>query len=170
MLRPVLETLMGKLGINTFVQKLDPLADLFSNPRPLSEHEKEIFEREIEVSYQRFLHIVSEGRSLPMDRTAEVAGGRVWLATQAKEEGLVDAIGGCGEAVDLLRAVAGASGRTELGLVDAPRRLLSGWRDWEQEKPKDKASRLIEQFAQYIDLAGDRPRALYLASDLPTDL
>jgi len=57
--------------------------------------------------YDRFLTMVSEGRSLDMARVRDMARGRVWTGRQAHDLGLVDHLGGFSTAVARARALAG---------------------------------------------------------------
>ncbi|MBS3796776.1 MULTISPECIES: signal peptide peptidase SppA [unclassified Pseudoalteromonas] len=47
----------------------------------------------VENAYSRFLKVVSESRGLPVEEVDKIAQGRVWIATQAQELGLVDQLG-----------------------------------------------------------------------------
>ena len=49
--------------------------------------------------YDRFINFVAESRSQSYQEIKEIAGGRVWIATSAKEIGLVDEIGGINDAI-----------------------------------------------------------------------
>ena len=49
--------------------------------------------------YDRFINFVAESRSQSYQEIKEIAGGRVWIATSAKEIGLVDKIGGINDAI-----------------------------------------------------------------------
>ena len=51
------------------------------------------------AAYDRFINIVAESRSQSYEDIKEIAGGRVWIATSAKEKGLVDEIGGIENAI-----------------------------------------------------------------------
>jgi protease-4 len=50
-------------------------------------------------AYDRFVSFVAESRSQSYADIKKIAGGRVWIATSAKEIGLVDEIGGIDEAI-----------------------------------------------------------------------
>ena len=50
-------------------------------------------------AYDRFVSFVAESRSQPYEDIKKIAGGRVWIATSAKEIGLVDEIGGIDDAI-----------------------------------------------------------------------
>jgi protease-4 len=51
--------------------------------------------------YDLFLSRVAEGRGMTVDKVAASAEGRVYGGLEAKERGMIDAIGGLGEAIDL---------------------------------------------------------------------
>ena len=50
-------------------------------------------------AYDRFISVVAESRSKSYEEIKEIAGGRVWIATSAREIGLVDEIGGIDDAI-----------------------------------------------------------------------
>ena len=50
-------------------------------------------------AYDRFINFVAESRSQSYEDIKEIAGGRIWIATSAKEIGLVDEIGGIDDAI-----------------------------------------------------------------------
>ncbi len=57
--------------------------------------------------YGYFTRTVAEGRGMTVERVHEIAKGRVWTGRQAKELGLVDALGGYAVALDLAREAIG---------------------------------------------------------------
>lgn len=75
-------------------------ADLYSSSKPLS---KENFERIRESNlgvYEDFLQVVSENRKIDKEfLDKNLAQGRVWLGLEAKEQKLVDEIGGLEDAI-----------------------------------------------------------------------
>jgi len=50
-------------------------------------------------AYDRFVNFVADSRSQSYEDIKAIAGGRVWIATSAKEIGLVDEIGGIDDAI-----------------------------------------------------------------------
>ncbi len=50
-------------------------------------------------AYDRFIDVVAESRSKSYEEIKEIAGGRVWIATTAREIGLIDEIGGIDDAI-----------------------------------------------------------------------
>lgn len=95
--------LMEKLGIEDATYKSGALKDMGSGQRPVSEKDKEVFQSYIDSSYGRFVKVVSEGRKMPEDKVKKIADGRIYDGKQAKENGLVDAIGYPEDALEALR-------------------------------------------------------------------
>src|SRR5262249_23134699 len=59
---------------------------------------------------------VAAGRQLPKERVLEVAKGRIWTGADAKEKGLVDALGGFSVALRLTREAIGLAPEAPLHL------------------------------------------------------
>ncbi len=79
--------------------------------------------------YATFTKKVADGRKLSPERTEEVARGRVWTGTAARERGLVDELGGLGRAIQIAREKAGLRSNQAHELVTFPEStLLSGLR------------------------------------------
>lgn len=66
---------------------------------PLTPGMKDNISRMVLDYYDYFKSIVAAGRSLSMEEVENVAQGRVWTGEQAKEVGLVDALGGLDRAI-----------------------------------------------------------------------
>jgi len=49
--------------------------------------------------YDRFINFIAESRSQTYEEIEAIAGGRVWIATSAKNLGLIDDIGGIDDAI-----------------------------------------------------------------------
>ncbi len=81
--------------------------------------------------YEDFTAKVATGRNLPLERVQEIAKGRVWTGAQAKELGLVDALGGYTVALDLAREAAGlaADAPIQLRSFPAPKTFWQGFFD-----------------------------------------
>ncbi|MGB0563494.1 MAG: signal peptide peptidase SppA [Spirulinaceae cyanobacterium] len=104
---------IGELGNNNGftwdVVKTAPFADAETIARPKTEAELARYQVFVDDIYNKFLQKVAESRELSRQRVAEIAQGRVWSGTAAKEVGLVDEIGG------LEAAIAYAAEAAELG-------------------------------------------------------
>lgn len=96
---PNASQLMEKLGVNVSVVKTAEHADFDSLFRSKTETELGMIQVIVDRIYDDFLDRVSEGRSLPRERVAEIAQGRVWTGADALELGLVDSLGGLEDAI-----------------------------------------------------------------------
>ncbi|SFT92173.1 signal peptide peptidase SppA [Pseudoalteromonas lipolytica] len=86
------ENTMAELGIYSDGVATTDLAG-FSIARPLDEKMADIIQLSVENAYKRFLNVVAEARNMTPEQVDKIAQGRVWIATQAKELGLVDKLG-----------------------------------------------------------------------------
>ena len=84
---------------------------------PMSETQRAAYAAQIDRIYASFIAHVAQGRKIPEDRVREIAGGRVWTGTQAKQLGLVDELGGLAQAVDKARQLAGLKGAVRLEML-----------------------------------------------------
>ena len=92
-LLPTFDRALNEIGINSDgvkTSKIDLSGDI---TLPLSEGLSNIIQSEIEYGYKRFIGLVSEARDIPIDQVDQIAQGRVWAGSSAKELGLVDEIG-----------------------------------------------------------------------------
>ncbi|MBD2775337.1 signal peptide peptidase SppA [Iningainema tapete] len=87
-------------GITWDVVKTGRYADTQTVSRPKSPQELAIYQNSVNKIYNMFLDKVAQGRKLPQQRVAEIAQGRVWSGTAAKQIGLVDEIGGLNAAIE----------------------------------------------------------------------
>ena len=99
--------LNNKLGITTDVAKTGEFSDFMSASRELTETEKNIVQNMVEDGYEVFISRVAEGRDMSREAVLEVASGRVWSGVQAKENGLVDVLGGLDDAIEIAATKAG---------------------------------------------------------------
>ncbi len=71
-----------------------------ANPlKKMSQDEEEIMQENLDELRDFFVRKVSENRKLPLEDVEKLADGRFYLGKQAKENGLVDELGGKEEAV-----------------------------------------------------------------------
>lgn len=120
--KPNLKGLYDKLGITKDLLTRGRFAALDSDYKPLDDAEKAKLEQSIEATYQGFLHRVATGRRRTPEQIDAVAQGRVWMGPQAKDNGLVDQLGGLDTAVELIRNKAKIPAGTKVMLVPYPSR------------------------------------------------
>jgi len=74
----------------------------------------------VDESYSEFVDVISEGRDIPEDRVREIADGRIYSGSQAKDLGLVDSFGGLDEASAIAGKLAGTNDTIVVRYVQEP--------------------------------------------------
>ncbi len=92
------ENSLDYIGVHTDGVATSPLADI-SPTKQLPEEFSQLMQMSIESGYKRFLSIVSESRHKTPEQIDSIAQGRVWLGSDAKDNGLVDQLGDFDDAV-----------------------------------------------------------------------
>ncbi len=96
-----------ELNINPYTLKVGQYADLGNMSRPMKEEEKAVVMQYMRRVYDVFVKRVAAGRTLDTAYVRSIAGGRVWMGIDAKEKGLIDAIGTYDDAVAAAAQLAG---------------------------------------------------------------
>jgi protease-4 len=117
-----LSGLLGKLGITFETFKRGAHADEDVYFRPFTDEERATIREKLKYLYGRFTTAVAEGRGLSTARVDELGRGHVWSGAMAKEIGLVDQLGGIGDAIDVAKKRAGYGVDDPLALVELPRK------------------------------------------------
>jgi protease-4 len=115
-----LRGLFEKVGLATYTLKRGRFSDIDSETAPLTDEQREKLRREIETFYKGFVERVAAGRKRPYDNVEPLAQGRVWLGSQAKQNGLVDELGGLDRAIEMVRDRAKISSSEKIVLVTYP--------------------------------------------------
>ncbi|HEA16067.1 MAG TPA: signal peptide peptidase SppA [Pseudoalteromonas prydzensis] len=92
------ENTMAKLGVYSDGVATTEMAGL-SVARPLNEKMAQVIQLSVEDAYQRFLEVVGEARNMTPEQVDKIAQGRVWIASQAQELGLIDKLGNKQDAI-----------------------------------------------------------------------
>lgn len=90
-----------KLGITFDGVKTGAYSDLGNMTRPFTDGERRIIQKEVDNIYETFTSKAAQGRKMDVEQLRKLAGGRVWSGTEAKQNGLVDELGGLEKAVEL---------------------------------------------------------------------
>ncbi|MEQ9314312.1 MAG: signal peptide peptidase SppA, partial [Henriciella sp.] len=120
---------LRQIGINSEAITVGgPFSGALSTLEAFDDEQRERLHAWLERGYDRFIHLVAEGRNLPEDRVREIARGRVWTGEDALEVGLVDEIGGLMDAVAKARELAeiDAEEQTRLMFYPVPQGGLPG--------------------------------------------
>ena len=95
---PTLENAMDYIGVN-FDGVVTSKHGGWDPTQAIDEDLDKIFAGWGADAYDRFVNFVADSRSQSYEDIKAIAGGRVWIATSAKEIGLIDEIGGIDDAI-----------------------------------------------------------------------
>jgi protease-4 len=101
--------LNNKLGVTFDEVKTGEFGEMYTFTRPLTDAEKNYWQRNLDEHYETFTGKAAEGRGVAIEAIKKVASGRVWTGAQAKANGLVDVLGGFNDAVKIAASKAGIS-------------------------------------------------------------
>lgn len=91
----------NKLGITADGESTGTYSNLYTSSRALTMSEKAIIQNSINKGYETFTSKAAKGRGMNIEELKAIASGRVWTGTQAKENGLVDILGGLQDAIEI---------------------------------------------------------------------
>jgi protease IV len=131
------KTFKSKMGISFDTVKTAGQAQGLTTNFDINEYQAKLLQQSTDDLYEKFLNIVANNRRKTRDEIHAVAQGRIWIAAQGKENGLVDQIGGLDAAI---ASAAKKAGLSEYKTVDYP-------------KPKNALQSLIEQ------VTGQKPKS-----------
>ena len=85
--------LAERLGVGEVTIASGPNKNMLSPFQDLTEEQRSLLQAQVDAMQDRFVSIVSKGRKLDEARVRALADGRIFLAPEAKEAGLVDELG-----------------------------------------------------------------------------
>ncbi len=121
-LRPILEQLLSKVGVEFSVFKAGRLKDMSGFWRGPTDEESEKFQHLVSEIYDNFVSVVAQARNLEETTVRDLATGEVVTGLRGVDLGLVDQIG---DFEDALNAVAKAGNTRPRPKWVQPRRGLS---------------------------------------------
>jgi protease IV len=141
----------NKIGITFDEVKTGNFGDMYTVTRPLTDAEKNFWQRNIEEGYDTFTSKAAEGRDLPKEELLKVAGGRVWTGSQAAGLKLVDVEGGFNDALRIAAAAAKVDDY-HIRFYPKTRNFLEEWLSQREEEATAKAMRseLGELYPLYL--------------------
>src|SRR5262249_19333019 len=101
-----LKDLMDKIGVRMDGVSAGANAGIDSSYQDYTPEQKAVLEAELDRIYGDFLDKVGQGRGMNKDAVRAVAKGQVWSGAAARQNGLVDKMGGLLTAVAVLRPLA----------------------------------------------------------------
>jgi protease-4 len=92
-----------KLGAHIESTSIGKRAEIESPVRPYNPDEVKKLDEQLQAFYDQFVEKVASSRHSTPEKIDAMAQGRVWTGLQAKERGLVDALGGLDRAIELTK-------------------------------------------------------------------
>lgn len=148
-LRPIVQGMLQKLGIEMSVTKSGRLKDMGAFYREPTEEETRKEQALTDDFYDDFVAAVARSRHLEAARVREYATGEVFTARQAKAIGLVDELGDLDRALDLA---------AELGKVARRYAYVRPRRDWRLRLVSHFAASMVDEVSAEVE---SRLRQIY---------
>jgi protease-4 len=111
-----------KLGAHIESTSIGRHAEINSPVRPYNPEELKKLQEQLQAFYDQFVEKVADSRHSQPEKIDAIAQGRVWTGQQAKQNGLVDQLGGLDRAVTVAKQRAKIPVETEVELVVYPPR------------------------------------------------
>ncbi|MCX8029538.1 MAG: signal peptide peptidase SppA [Brevinematales bacterium] len=113
--------LLDKIGVKPYTFKSGQYKDILSPYRDISEDEKKIIQRIIDVYYNRFIEVILKyrGDKLKKQELLKVADGRIIIEEDALNYKLIDAVGDENTVEEKLKEL---TGETTINYVKMPKR------------------------------------------------
>ena len=113
--------LLDKIGASADAVQTSDNAALYSSLTDFTPQGYKDFEAALDATYAGFKARVAEGRHMTAAQVESLAKGREWTGAQAKDNGLVDALGGYDTAIALAKAEIGVPANGDITLRTYPR-------------------------------------------------
>ncbi len=115
---PNFKKMLDSIGINNEKIVRGKYSDIFDLTKEKSAEDSEIMRKAMERVYIEFKGRVSSGRNIDPDSLEQIAQGQIWTGRQAKENGLVDDIGGINSAIEEAARLAGIENYDIIGFPE----------------------------------------------------
>lgn len=102
---PVIDAsgLMEKVGLKVEIIKSAENKAMGNSYEPLTEEQRAIYQAYVDECYDQFVGIVAEGRGMTEAQVRTIADGRIYTASQALSNGLIDAVGTLADAKEAMK-------------------------------------------------------------------
>ncbi|MBP2680860.1 MAG: protease-4 [Candidatus Krumholzibacteriota bacterium] len=114
--------LYDKLGITWDDFEKGPNGLLYSDHQDFTEEQRARFEDNHWDGFNEWFYDVAKHRGIPADQLEKLAMGRVWTGRQAKENKLIDEVGGLDKAIAVAKELAGIPADQQVTLLHYPKK------------------------------------------------
>ncbi len=118
-----LDELFDKVGVDVTIIKSGRYKDAGSMYRDMEEFERAYWQELMDDVYLQFISAVAEARNFDIDKTLELAEGKIYTGRQAYELGLIDTLGTYEDAVRIAAALSGIDDDPDI-IKERPRRTF----------------------------------------------
>ncbi len=155
---PNLGGMYEKMGLNNETFKVGAHADALISARSFTPEEAAQWDTDLLASYNRFVSLAAAGRKMDVDKMQEFAQGRTWYGSQAKDNGLVDELGGFATAIKVARSKASIpdSETVSLKLFDKKRTFIEQLLNREEED-EESPELAVSLLSKTVEASGLRP-------------
>ncbi len=156
---------LDKIGVHADGVATTPWAGAFDISRPIDEPTKQVIQSVINHGYSQFIGKVSKARKQTYEQIDANARGRVWSGAQAKEKGLVDALGGLSDAVADAAARANLKAdQFELTYIESP---LSPFEQFLENMARNSATQgIVRSFSPALTFLNQTQMGNRVSADL----
>ncbi|MGM0770075.1 MAG: signal peptide peptidase SppA [Halobacteriota archaeon] len=109
-----------KEGVDFYVSKSGEFKDMGGDWRGLTSEEKEYADTVVLKVYDLFITSVAEHRNMTKSEVKDIADGRIYVATDAKDIGLIDDFGNLYDAIDAAAELGGIEGEPAVYYINRP--------------------------------------------------
>ncbi|WP_135603804.1 signal peptide peptidase SppA [Methanococcoides sp. NM1] len=107
-------------GIDFYISKSGEFKDMGGDWRGLTPEEKEYADTVVLKVYDLFITSVAEHRNMTKSEVKDIADGRIYIAVEAKEIGLIDDFGNLYDAIDAAAELGGIEGEPSVYYINRP--------------------------------------------------
>jgi protease-4 len=162
--------LKNKLGITSDRIGTNAHADWPSVTREMTPFEQNVIQQEVNHGYDVFTTKAAQGRHMPVEKLKAIAGGRVWTGAEAKQNGLVDQLGGLDDAIKLAASEAKLKPGSYRVRYPARKSFWQQFMDKSEDEAEARALKArfgelapyVKQFQQLKSLEGVQARMPFL--------
>jgi protease-4 len=112
--------LYDKIGITTETIERGKNSGLFSSSGRFTDSQRAVVTEMMEDIYRQFTSKAAAGRKMPIEKLRELAGGRIYTGTQAKDNGLVDELGTLHDSIAAAKKLAGLDADADVRIEVLP--------------------------------------------------
>jgi protease-4 len=142
--------LYNLLGMSTDSVSTSDNASLFSAQQNFTPAQREYIQKSLDQTYGDFTKGVASGRKMTVEAVDKIGKGRVWSGTQAKENGLVDELGGLDRAVEIAKQLSNIPAKESVHLVRYPEERSFFQQLMQREKDTMNESQSLDSMLRHI--------------------